>query len=260
MQFFKKIILILIILTIPVLGAKEAEYQSVVIKKGDTLRKISKKYLSDPGKWRELLEYNKISNPHKIKPGLVLKIPASLAKKAIAILIKKKGQVSRKKKTSAPSWKTAKVTDSFFSKELLKTGENSSAKLSLEGISFISLHEKTYIIITEKVNKKKKLRSHALHLRSGKIHSIVKRNIKNKRPFRLTVKTAGGLIKVKGTEFLTLVDTEETTSLACYGGLVEVSAQNKKVLVSKNQATMIIKGQAPLDPITLPEPPSLLIK
>ena len=59
-------------------GVDFIEYKVV---SGDTLSKISKEYLSNPQAWRELLKYNQIDSPNKIRPGLVLKIPDYLSKK-----------------------------------------------------------------------------------------------------------------------------------------------------------------------------------
>lgn len=47
------------------------------VQKGDTLSKISKQYYGDPNKYNRIFEANRdqLSDPDKIKPGQVLKIP-----------------------------------------------------------------------------------------------------------------------------------------------------------------------------------------
>ncbi|MBN1869684.1 MAG: LysM peptidoglycan-binding domain-containing protein [Candidatus Omnitrophica bacterium] len=47
------------------------------VQKGDTLQKISKKFYDSYSKWPKIYEANKsvISDPDKIKPGIVLQIP-----------------------------------------------------------------------------------------------------------------------------------------------------------------------------------------
>lgn len=47
------------------------------VQKDDTLQKISKKFYDSYSKWPKIYELNKdvISDPNKIKPGIVLKIP-----------------------------------------------------------------------------------------------------------------------------------------------------------------------------------------
>jgi nucleoid-associated protein YgaU len=56
-------------------SAPEAQYYTVV--SGDTLSKISKQYYGDPNKYPRIFEANKpmLSDPNKIYPGQVLRIP-----------------------------------------------------------------------------------------------------------------------------------------------------------------------------------------
>ena len=58
-------------------SAPEATYYTVVA--GDTLSKISKANYGDPNKYMKIFEANKpmLSNPDKIYPGQVLRIPAA---------------------------------------------------------------------------------------------------------------------------------------------------------------------------------------
>ena len=58
-------------------GAAQAE-KTYTVKAGDTLSKIAKEMLGDANAYMEIFNANKdvISDPDKIKPGQVLKIPA----------------------------------------------------------------------------------------------------------------------------------------------------------------------------------------
>ena len=53
--------------------------QSYSVKSGDTLSKISKQFYGDANKYMKIFEANRdtLSDPDKIKPGQVLKIPAA---------------------------------------------------------------------------------------------------------------------------------------------------------------------------------------
>lgn len=46
-------------------------------KKGDSLWKIAKRFYGDPYKWRRIYDANRdqLSNPNRVRPGLVLQIP-----------------------------------------------------------------------------------------------------------------------------------------------------------------------------------------
>jgi nucleoid-associated protein YgaU len=64
-------------------GAAAAAAQTTyTVKSGDTLSKISKELLGDASAYPEIFELNRdqLSDPDKIKPGQVLKIPAHARK------------------------------------------------------------------------------------------------------------------------------------------------------------------------------------
>ena len=59
-------------------GSAGTAQQTYTVKSGDTLSKIAKEFLGDSGAYREIFDANRdqLSDPDKIKPGQVLKIPA----------------------------------------------------------------------------------------------------------------------------------------------------------------------------------------
>ncbi len=59
---------------------REQTYQAqkfYIVRKGDTLSKISKRYYGSPSKWRKIYEANRdvIEDPDVVKPGSKLRIP-----------------------------------------------------------------------------------------------------------------------------------------------------------------------------------------
>ena len=60
-------------------NAKQAEAATYTVKSGDTLSKIAKEHLGDANAYMKIFEANKdqLSDPDKIKPGQVLKIPSA---------------------------------------------------------------------------------------------------------------------------------------------------------------------------------------
>jgi nucleoid-associated protein YgaU len=63
----------------PSLPAAKAKEQSYTVQSGDTLSKISKQFYGDANRYLKIFDANKdvLSDPDKIKPGQVLKIPAA---------------------------------------------------------------------------------------------------------------------------------------------------------------------------------------
>jgi nucleoid-associated protein YgaU len=62
----------------PAAAAAPAQ-QTYTVQAGDTLSKIAKQFLGNPGAYNEIFNLNRdqLSDPDKIKPGQVLKIPAA---------------------------------------------------------------------------------------------------------------------------------------------------------------------------------------
>ena len=60
-------------------NAKAASARTYTVKSGDTLSKIAKEHLGDANAYMKIFEANKdqLSDPDKIKPGQVLKIPTA---------------------------------------------------------------------------------------------------------------------------------------------------------------------------------------
>jgi nucleoid-associated protein YgaU len=60
-------------------AAPVSSMKTYTVKAGDTLSKISREYLGDANEYMKIFNANKdqLSDPDKIKPGQVLKIPAT---------------------------------------------------------------------------------------------------------------------------------------------------------------------------------------
>ena len=62
----------------PGVDAPVSSMKTYTVKSGDTLSKISREYLGDANEYMRIFDANKdqLTDPDKIKPGQVLKIPA----------------------------------------------------------------------------------------------------------------------------------------------------------------------------------------
>ena len=60
-------------------AAKASAAKTYTVKAGDTLSGIAKEHLGNAGDYKKIFELNKdqLTDPDKIKPGQVLKIPAA---------------------------------------------------------------------------------------------------------------------------------------------------------------------------------------
>ncbi len=225
----------------------------ITVEKGQTLSIISKTYLDDPRKWKELLKSNKIDNPNLILPGMKLWVPASLGKKPIAEVSRLTGAsellLSSKKETS---WSGASVGTGLYLHDEARTKEESLLELLLSTGSSLELSPNSHIVM-EKVKNEKDPDS--FYLKKGRMRAIITKGIPTRKMFIL--RTPAAIAEVKGTEFITEVDEKENTSLGCYEGRVDVSAQNVTVEVNAGYATFVEKGKPPTKPFLIPAAPEI---
>ncbi|TGK44334.1 LysM peptidoglycan-binding domain-containing protein [Leptospira gomenensis] len=228
------------------------------VKKNDSLTKIAKEVLNDPGKWKEFLKYNRIQNPSLIKEGMVLKVPVHLRKivesetPPLAALELYHGVVEYSKRVSngnSPVWNSVNRNQLLREGERLKTGPKSSASLYfLENEARIKLFETSSFRVSKK-------ESPELFLEEGQIQANVKPGIlKNakKAVSKLVIQTPVAVVGVRGTQFYVNNTFDQRTDVGCFEGTVNVSASGKEVDVKAGFGTYVEKGKPPVEPFPIP--------
>ncbi len=86
---------------------REILVSEIVIKKGDTLSGISRKYSGKGSYFPQILLFNEIMNPNLIRAGALLRVPV---KRNLAVVTELKSRVKLTAKTSTP--KEAAITPS----------------------------------------------------------------------------------------------------------------------------------------------------
>ncbi|TGK53587.1 LysM peptidoglycan-binding domain-containing protein [Leptospira kanakyensis] len=230
----------------------EGDGITIIVEKGQTLSIISKTYLDDPRKWKELLKSNQIDNPNLIIPGMKLWIPKSLGKKPLADIQRYSGKTEVLKVSQKSSdWAGATLGEGLYAKDEVRTFKESEAQFLLLSGSRFEITENSHVIMEK---GKSDTEPDELYLRKGRIRSLIqKKPSSNQRMFLL--KTDSAVSEVRGTDFVTEVDSSGNTTLSCYEGLVAVTAENVTVNVASGFATFVEKGKPPLKPFTLPDPP-----
>lgn len=232
------------------LSAEEEKLQVIEVKQGDTLSKISKKYLEDPSQWPALLKYNKVANPNLIQPGMKLKVPANLGKKPAAVVIYKSGK-AQYARAQENTWKEIMIKLGLYSEDQVKTGPLSTVHLQLSNMTILRLQPETFIIVN-KVDKSGK--ETIFTLQEGRLQAQVE-NMR-KSGGQLAIRTPSAVAAVRGTVF-ELSASKKESGLACHEGQVDVSAQKVTVAVPQGMGTFVEKGKAPVKPFKLPLPPQI---
>ncbi|MCW7509047.1 FecR domain-containing protein [Leptospira levettii] len=225
---------------------------TIVVEKGQTLSIISKTYLDDPRKWKELLKSNQIDNPNLIIPGMKLWIPKSLGKKPLADLQRFTGTTEVLKISQKQNdWAKAKNGEGLYAKDEVRTLKESEAQFVFLSGSRFEITENSHVIMER---GKSDTEPDEIFLRQGRIRSLIpKSSAPNQKMFLLKTESAESV--VKGTDFLTEVDANGNTTLSCYEGSVAVTAEKVTVLVNTGYATFVEKGKPPLKPFQVPNPP-----
>ncbi len=118
-----------------------------VVRPGDTLEKISRKYLGAPIRWPENWELNpEVSDPNRIYPGQRLRIllPGSLPDDGALVF-----RISRKVENQLLplSWQDARLNDLLQSRDSLRTFDKSSAELWFFDDTHLVLSESSLVVI-----------------------------------------------------------------------------------------------------------------
>lgn len=233
----------------------EANLIEYKVKQGDTLSKISSEFLSDPSKWKELLQYNKIDNPAKIAPGLVLKIPGHLAKASLlegapsaASIAKadiKIGDVKFKSEKE-DNFKPVQNKQEFQKNDIVETGNNSSIQIRFLKEPYVTIKVKSnsHLKISEEGGLK------TVELKIGDMFADVvgKKGSKEEKFKVITPSSAAG---VRGTQFDVGVDSNGNDSYSCHEGLMQIMAQGVVKELPAGFGISVKKGEPPSEPVKL---------
>lgn len=112
-------------------------YQTIEVKKGDTLWEIAEKYLGSGSRYREIMSLNSLTSV-TIHPGLVLNIPGTNTKA---------NEAAKKTKTY-----TVKKGDTLWNiaAKYLKNGSRYVEIMSLSKITSTTIHVGQILILPEK--------------------------------------------------------------------------------------------------------------
>ncbi|MEK7383149.1 MAG: LysM peptidoglycan-binding domain-containing protein [Elusimicrobiota bacterium] len=211
----------------------ESSFQSIVVRPGDTLWAVSRKYLNDPARWDEILKHNRLptSDPTVALPGMTLRVPVRLIKSQFraAYLVYRINRVLHRRKETA-DWKPSKGGMELYQGDSLRTYEDSKARVKLLNKELLSLEQNSMAVI------KPFDRDTDLELKSGSVFAG-----------RARVITASARITPRSvdTRYSASVEPDLATKVEVYAGVADVEAQGSSVEVSAGMATRVMPGLSP---------------
>lgn len=141
----KRILLVLLILALR--AAADDTIGWHVVKEGDTLSRITIKYLGSSADWRDNWKLNPgIADPNKLKPGQRLRVILSRTLPTRSALVNRVAQRVEKKPEPAP-WTIARPGDRLVERNGIRTYEASSAELKFEDNTLLTLTERSLVFL-----------------------------------------------------------------------------------------------------------------
>ncbi|OGS10698.1 MAG: hypothetical protein A2285_02885 [Elusimicrobia bacterium RIFOXYA12_FULL_57_11] len=217
------------------------EFQTVLVRPGDTLWSISNTYLKDPAKWNSILKYNKLpsSDPSIALPGTSLKVPINLIKeqyRAAKLVYYLNDVLFRRYGNS--DWGGVSAKMDLFKSDTLRTRVDSRADVKFYTGELLSLYANSIAVLRPPGK-----RNVDVQLMAGEMRGV-----------RSRVITASAKItpRTKDTEFGARIKEDLTTLVQVYKGKADVEAQGKTVEVSEGFATEVKLDLAPSAPVALP--------
>ncbi|OGS22780.1 MAG: hypothetical protein A2252_10670 [Elusimicrobia bacterium RIFOXYA2_FULL_39_19] len=252
----KKVLLLIIMIHTTAFGVfqvyaqeatKEVVFQEVKVKDGDTMWSVANFYLKDPQAWPEILKYNKIasSDPNVILPGMVLRIPIILVKESLrpATLIYMTNDVKFRKRDNV-NWDPARLNMELFNDDGIRTMSNSEANVKFLTGEIIRVDENSFIILRPEKKREE------VEIFSGAVRASRARVLSESIVIDPKIQP-----RSKEADFKTRVKPDKTTLVEVYEGVVDVTAQDKTVTLTKGFGTEIKYMAPPSLPRQLPPLP-----
>ncbi len=248
-------IYILILILIPI--NCHASDWSYTFRPGDSLWDLSNKYLISTEYYTELQALNKISDPTKILPGTIIKIPIKWLKKqpSSALITDTYGAVTIIRSSENKIIMNSLPDNRIYAGDRIVTGKDSSATLVLADQSRLIIYAESEIIM-DSISQygDTGMVDTTLRLPAGRIDNHVN---PNKSPgSRYKINTPAAVAAVRGTEFRMSADSQRNISRSeVLTGLIGVLAQDNETEVPEGYGNVTKIGEQPQKPRELLKPP-----
>lgn len=225
------------------------------VRPGDTLITLGQRHLVEPQRWDVVQRLNRIADPHRIPPGTVLRIPASMLRSSPGQATLKTVHGSVRWRESDGSWKTASTGQVLPVGAELQTEALASATLELANGTQLRIHPgSTLVLDTISLYANGLMADTRVRLLRGQTE--ITDNPGRRAQQNLRVLTPSAQAVVRGTVFRVGVEAGQTREETLEGS-VGVDATGKTVVVGPGFGTLARQGEAPLPARALPRAPDV---
>ena len=257
-NYWQKILYAIIVLNLAMLNIAQAENWYYTFKKGDTVWDFSHNSLQDWQKWDDIIQLNKISNDHYMKPGTEILIPLKWLKQRASVIsvAKTTGKVfvnlanSKQKLILKPGMHVA-LNDEIITKE------NSTVQLLFEDGTKLNVLERSHLLfVTAKMLGGQSLNAIDVKAKVTQGRINVYANPLKRPNQRFIIQTLAGNSAVRGTQFRVNVN-QNSTHTEVLKGNVNVNNKLGQRNIPGGYGTISQLGKKPLAPIVLLEAPKI---
>ncbi|MDX1252385.1 MAG: FecR domain-containing protein [Gammaproteobacteria bacterium] len=228
------------------------------VRSGDTLIGISNNYLVQPRNWVKLQKINRVANPHRMPPGMALRIPVEWLKRRMLTAEVVRVQGSAEVVPAQGSEPLAVETGRMLNNgDRIRTGANSNLTLRFADGSRLMVMENSRLTLeTMTAYGQSGVTNTRARLESGQIETQV---TPRKGPAaRYEVITPAIAIGVRGTDFRVSADEHIKTSRSeVLEGAVAAEAAGARLAVPAGFGTLAEAGKPPIPPKALLKAPDL---
>lgn len=219
------------------------------VRPGDNLIHFARQHLINADDWRALQKLNQIKNPHRLRPGQILRVPLHLVKQlpapAEVVLSSGKAGILKADSSIVPVTAGQQLTAGTE----LVTGEKSKLNIKFADGSIVSMQPNSTLKLDAlSIYSGGGMVDTTLRLQQGKLETEA--NPKHVQGNQMQIVTPTAVAAVRGTKFRVSTSdvaiTQETLE-----GKVALQAAGKEVAVDKGFGSLSEGGAPPLPPIVL---------
>jgi|GEM_PF-163313 len=257
LHFFTALILSLLLAN-PAAAAEPEPEWLYAINPGDTLTSIAADYLANPNDWLQLQKINFVTQPRRLIPGTMLRLPVALLKReaAIAEVIHIQGKVTHTPKNKRPQNLVAGTRLEVG--DMIETSADANVSMRFVDGSRLLLTQNTQVSLVEMILfGKTGMANTVIELNRGSLDTRVAKQ--QKPSARYEIKSRALNLAVRGTDFRAHVsDTDPVSRSEVLDGTVQASGTSgKPVAVSAGFGTIAVLGEPPRAPQALLPAPDL---
>ncbi|HEX6100107.1 MAG TPA: LysM peptidoglycan-binding domain-containing protein [Thermoanaerobaculia bacterium] len=227
-----------------------------VVKSGETLERITARYLGSSAAWRENWKLNpEVTNPHRLVPGQRIRVIIARTLPAQSALVQRVARHVEKKPEPQP-WTAANPGDRLVERDGVHTFEASSAELKFDDDTLLTLTEKSLVFLRATRPVTPQRDRSAIEIVEG--HADLEKPARAKRAHDIEIVVGGTTAKPNDPAAKARFrNAGKAAQVMSYRGATAVASAGAEVRVATGMGVSVPEGQKPPAPEKLLPAPKI---